>query len=48
MEHANKVESHPYRKVCLPFKFGTEIATMLSNKFLPNPEHEPRRIIKDS
>ena len=44
MEHANKVESHPYRKVFLPFYFGAEIATMLSNEFLPNPEHEPKRI----
>ena len=44
MKHANKVEFHPYRKVFLPFQFGAEIATMLSNEFLPNPEHEPKRI----
>ena len=43
MEHAKKVESHPYQIVFPPLEFGTEIiATMVPNEFLPNPEHEPK------
>ena len=45
MEHAKKVESHPYQIVFPPLEFGTEIiATMVPNEFLPNSEHEPKRI----
>ena len=44
MKHANKVESHPYRKVCVQFKFGAKITTILSNEFLPNPQHDQKRI----